>query len=162
VQISRRTAAVLVATVAVAVAAWLVSPRHEPTDEEQIAAAVQAMATGAEERNPAVILEHVSEGYRGEAGSKDDLRGLLFGYLRNAEFVSVLIRGLRINVEGDGADVSLRAILTRVRATSEVKASDVASAGALEFKTRFVREGGKWRVNQASRREIAVTDAILP
>ncbi len=161
-QVSRRALAIAVATVGVAAAAWLVWPRRPPSDEERIRAAVDAMALGAEDRDVAAIVEHVSDVYRGEGGTKDELRALLFQYLRGAEFVSATIRGFHVDVQGDQADAVFRVILARVRGTQDVKEADVVNAGAHEIKAHFVREGSEWRLARASQREIPAAQALLP
>jgi hypothetical protein len=157
----RRTLAIVVAVVGIGIAAWLLWPRHPLTDEEKIRLTIEAMAHGAEEKNVAAILDHVSDRYRGEAGSKEDLRGMLFGYLRSSDFVSAVIRGLSVEAQGDAADVTFRVILARVR-TPEVKESDVINAGAHEIRAQLVKEDGEWRVSKATQKEIPVGEALLP
>src|SRR5579863_4626712 len=107
----RRTLAILVAAAGIALAAWLLWPKHPLSDEERIRLVVDAMARGAEEKNVAAILDHVSDKYRGEAGSKDELRGMLFAFLRNADFLSASIRSFSVEVQGAAADATFRVVL---------------------------------------------------
>ena len=161
-EISGRTLAIGIAVLGVGGAVWLVWPRHPPSDEERIREAIEAMARGAEDRDVSAIAEHVSESYRGEAGTKDELKGLLFHFLHGADFVSVVLRGVHVDVQGDQADVVLRVVLARVKGAPEVKESDVVNAGAHEIKAHFVREKDEWRVSQAAQREITPGQALLP
>lgn len=159
--VNRRTLGAIALVTGIAVAAWIAWPRRAMSDEDRIRAAIDAMASAAEKRDIGGILEHVSERYRGEGGGRDELRGYLFGYLRRAEFVAVVVRAPRIERRGDEADASFRVIFTRVQAGAEVREGDIASAGAHAIDARFVREDGRWRVDRATRREIGFAEAIL-
>ncbi len=158
----RRAIAVAILIGGAAVAAWLLWPRPPASDEDRIRRLVDEMAQAAEKKDIGGILEHVSERYRGESTDKDGLRGTLFVYLRGAQFVSVIVRGLTIDVKGDEADAKMRVLLTRAKVTQELRVEDLIQSGAHRIEAGFAREGTEWKVVKASRRDIPFAQAIAP
>jgi hypothetical protein len=150
----------LVALVAATILAWFLWPRHPPTDEELIRADIADMATHAEKKELGSLMEHISDRYSGEGGSKDELRAELAGYLFGAEGVAVVVRHLEVEVDHDQAHVKMVVLLLRGKAGEGEAIRPELIVGSHRIEADFVREKS-WRVLRASRKEVSPAE-LLP
>jgi hypothetical protein len=155
----RRAVAGAVLVVGAAVAVWLLWPRTPRSDEELIRETIGRMCGSASQKDVGGILEHVSDGYRGEGGSKDELKGYLLGYLLRSDIVSVLPGRVEVEVRGSTARARLAVVLARVPLKTAAEASPGSLAGSHYIETELAKEAdGRWRVQTASRRDAAPLD----
>jgi len=74
-----------------------------PSDEDQIRAAIQAVAQGARARNIGEAMAPISRGYRDEDGlSYDNLKGFLFREFQRGQGISVMLGPITIELDPDG------------------------------------------------------------
>jgi len=150
---NRRIAAVAVAALGLALAAWLLWPKKPADDEALIRQAIDRMAQKAGERDVGGILEHVSARYVGEGGAKRELRRYLLGYLLRSEVVAALPANVQLTEPPqDGkAKVSFVVLLARTPAS---KAEDLRAeelVGSHRIEAAMEKEDGVWRAVGARR-----------
>jgi len=149
----KRIAAIVALVSGVGLAAWILWPSPPDDDEALLKEAVTAMARGASEKDLPGVLDHVSETYKGEGGTRQELKRYLFGYVRSSEWVSVVPTRIEIvSLEGTSAEVTLVALMLRGPAKDEAEVRQDDVVGAHRIDARFEKEDGEWRVVGAKRR----------
>ncbi len=137
------TIALVVSGLVVAgVAAWLLRPAPG-TPEEQVRAAVDAMARAARDHDPAGVLDHVSDGFRSpELGDKQQLRAYLLQELLRGGVVEARVLEARAEAQPGGEVVfTARLLLGRTAGAMDL--------GQRAVQATFVDEGGTWRMVRA-------------
>ncbi len=121
--------------------------RSDP--ERELRATVEKMARAIERREPADLLDSLSEDFTRESGAfgKTDARRVLAGVMLRNERIQISTAVTDVRVKGEGAFAKVRVIAT-------------GGAGLLpergqtwEFDTAWRREDGRWRVFNAEWRE---------
>jgi ketosteroid isomerase-like protein len=121
--------------------------RSDP--ERELRATIETMAQAIEQREPADLLDSLSEDFTRESGTfgKAEARRVLAGVLIRNERIQVSTAVTDVRIEGDRAFAKVRVIAT-------------GSAGLLpergqawEFDTVWRREQGRWKVFNAEWRE---------
>ncbi|MBI5549808.1 MAG: hypothetical protein HY901_38470 [Deltaproteobacteria bacterium] len=157
----RRIAALAVVALGMGVAAWLLWPREPADDEQQIRAVIAKMAESAEKKDLSGILDHVSDGYRGEGGDKNGLKAYLLGYLLRSQIVTALPTEIDFSepVQGGRAKVSLVVLLARIPAkkVDDIRPDQLIGTHHLEAELAK-EEGARWRVVAAVRSDAGPGD----
>ncbi len=115
------------------------------TPEEAIDQVLDEMAQAARDKDLGGILEHVSERFRGEGQTRDQLKGMLFIQLRQAGWAGVWLTERQITLQSPAlADVQTKALLARGSSLlpSNADAYDLTLGFALE-------DTDAWRVVRA-------------
>jgi hypothetical protein len=135
-------ALVLAGLVALGVGVWMLrAPPRSP--EEQVRAAVEAMAQAARSHDPAGVLDHVSEVFQSpELGGKPELRAYLLGELLRGGAVEARVLESRAEAL-PGGEVAFTGRLLLGRTAGGV------DLGQRAVEATFVNEGGTWRAIQA-------------
>jgi hypothetical protein len=129
----------------------------ERSDQQVLSDLVSDVATAVGNRDVASILEHVSDGFSGGSGeirSRDEVRRLLLAVLMRAGWTQVVVLERTFDVQGDGADGTVRFVGLRGGSAPVSLASLRPGMQAYEVQARFRREGDAWRVVGASYRNI--------
>jgi hypothetical protein len=135
-------ALVLAGLVALGVGVWMLrAPPRSP--EEQVRAAVEAMAQAARSHDPAGVLDHVSEAFQSpELGGKPELRAYLLGELLRGGMVEARVLEARAEAL-PGGEVAFTGRLLLGRTAGGV------DLGQRAVEATFVNEGGTWRAIRA-------------
>jgi hypothetical protein len=158
----KRVVAIVVAVVGLPLLAWLAWPKKPQDDKALITAAIAQMCEQAGKKDVNGILEHVSDGYRGEAGDKRELKAYLFGYLLRSGMVAAVPARVDVQVEGERAKVALVVLLARTPARTAAEVGPDQLLGSHRIEAEFAREAPKtWRAVSATRRDAAPQD-LLP
>ncbi|HCF57623.1 MAG TPA: hypothetical protein DFS52_06470 [Myxococcales bacterium] len=156
----RRILAVVVVFSGLALAIWLLWPRGPEDDEALIRGVIADVAAKASQKDIGGVGEHVSESYRGEGGSKQELKRYLLGYTMRSDWVAVLPAKVEVDLapEAKSAKVSMVVLLARTPAekAEDLRADEVA--GSHRIDAELAKEDGDWRVTTARRRDAAVSD----
>lgn len=145
---NRRT---LVAKLLVASSVLMLAAACSRSDpEKEIRAAVTAMEQAVKDKNMSNLMEHVTDDFTRESGGvgKQDARRMLAGaFLANPK-IALLATIHEIKVEGD-------------RANAVISVAATGGEGMLpqrgqgwEFKTRWRKDGSRWKVYAAEWREL--------
>lgn len=143
----------LIALLPVFVLALLAACADELTVEQQVIATIREMEAHIEagERRP--FLAYVSEDFRGQGGSldRDQLRALLIMQLNRYQRLQGQLFPVHVVDAGEGeATADFRALVTG-------GPDWIPESGQLfEFKTRWRREHGEWRVVAADWEPVAL------
>ncbi len=135
---------VLLVAGAAVVAAGVLLLRPAPrSPEEQVRAAVEAMARAAREHDVAQVLEHVSERFSSpELGGKAELRAYLLGELLRGGTVEARVLESRAEaLPGGEVAFTGRLLLGRTAGGIEL--------GQRAVEATFAREDGTWRAVRA-------------
>jgi hypothetical protein len=135
---------VLLVAGAAVVAAGVLLLRPAPrSPEEQVRAAVEAMARAAREHDVAQVLEHVSERFQSpELGGKAELRAYLLGELLRGGTVEARVLESRAEaLPGGEVAFTGRLLLGRTAGGIEL--------GQRAVEATFAREDGTWRAVRA-------------
>jgi hypothetical protein len=145
--VSLRTAALLLAAVAVAGALALALRRAPPGDEEVVRALFDEAAKAASERRVGDAVAGVSESFAGHGLDRRGVKQLVAFHVLRGEWVSVTVAGASIAVAGDEARANVDAVLARGAAAGKPLAALLpGEASAHRFACRLAREEGGWRV----------------
>lgn len=146
----------LIALTLVAGGAWLLS-RGETTEEDRIRALLGEMEEAVEDKNVASFVNHLTEGFTldFEQGllTRGELRMMLAGvFFRNKQGVSVALREIEVQVEGDEATATL---LAGVAEGPELKAG-IRPDRAWSMEVRLVKdlEEDRWLIERTEARPI--------
>ncbi len=148
---ARKVAIAAVAGALVAVLVILLSVGEPQTPEELVRSIVSDMAQAATDKNPAGLLEHVSEDFSGQGGlDRDRLRGLLFVELRRGAWTRVVLYDTDVVQQSQGViDVRTRAFLARGDGPLP------SNADGWELDMTFEEESdGTWRVVRGGYRSV--------
>ena len=117
----------------------------DPSDEEQVRAAIKEVASGIEAADIAQAMGPVSETYIDAEGmNRKGLYGLLWSQFRKRGPIGVWMSAIDVGVEGDGALASFDAAVFE-----KEKGATIAlpvSADLLTFEVELQREDDEWRV----------------
>ena len=153
--------AAAIALAAVGGVAALLLGRDPPTDEELIRAIFDDAARAAGEKRVSDSVTAVSERFRGGGLDRQGVKQLVAFHVLRGEWVSVLIAGDRVAVEGDAARASVDAVLVRGSGKGKpVAALLPAEASAYRFECRLEREKVGWRIVEADWRPVDLGDAL--
>ncbi|MBI5887714.1 MAG: nuclear transport factor 2 family protein [Deltaproteobacteria bacterium] len=145
----------------------LCSCGKKATDEELIRAAINRAAEAAEAKDTAGIMKLVSKDYRDDNGlDYNGIKGVLFGEFFRPGKIKVFVTGVTVEVKGEKALVTAKAAL--VRGVTPFKGKDVKSikdilsenADAFRFTLIFKKEGGEWKLVNASWESISVAGLL--
>ena len=126
---------------------WAVWP--DPSDEDQIREAIQAVAEGARRADVFAAMKPVSRNYVDEQGlTYDDVRGLLFREFKRRGGITVMLSDIEVTVHGDTAEAEFHAMLAD---GIDISALDFApgDADSFTFEVELAREGGDWKITRA-------------
>ncbi|MCK4738411.1 MAG: hypothetical protein KAT46_00540 [Deltaproteobacteria bacterium] len=118
------------------------------TEEDALRAVVEEMAQKASEKNIRGVMNFISKDYRDDFGNeRRTIKGILLFELIKKERAKVFLRKINVELDGDRAVVTVKAILARgvgVEKLSDIVLRDSAGFG---FNLFFKKESdGKWRV----------------
>jgi len=141
----------LLALLALAVALW---PRSR-SPEEEVRAAVREMEAGAEKRDVARVLDHVSEGFRSPSlGDRADLKRLLLGEFFRGGGIRVVALQSEVRPEPDGRMRFVGRLAVARAGGAGVAAVTEGELRQLHVDALFADEGGQWRVVEAAVRPV--------
>ncbi len=142
-----RTIQIFLAAIIIAIAAQVGVGLFEGelSDEDQIRAAVQQVATGAENGDIVMCMEPFSAHYEdGEGLEKRSIRGILWQHFRKRGPISVWMGDISVEVADDEATATFDVGLTEGAEGSMVPWP--VSADVLSFELDFNREEDLWRI----------------
>jgi hypothetical protein len=157
-----RRLAVLALAVAVPAAAFLAwrLARAPPDDEEQVRRIFAEAARAAEEKRVSDAVERVSEGFQGQGLDKRGLKQLIAFHALRGEWNAVVLLGMRVRVEGDGASATADAALLRGGRGERIADRLPADASVYRVDAELRRERGGWWVVAARWRPIEAAEAL--
>lgn len=120
----------------------------EPTPEDQIREAIQAVAAGAREQDLGATMRPISKAYHDEEGlSFDNLRGLLFSEFRRRGAISVLLGPIEVAMDPSEAAATATVDVALAEGV-DVSSLELfpTNADALRFEVALQREGEDWKV----------------
>jgi len=159
---AKRIVAIVIAAACLSLMAWLVWPKKPLDDKALIEAAIADACEQAGNKDVNGILEHVSDGYRGEGGDKRELKAYLFGYLVRSGVVAAVPARIDVQVTGERAQVTLVVLLARTPAKKAAEVGPDQLLGSHRIEAEFVKEAPKtWRAVSATRRDATPQD-LLP
>lgn len=128
---------------------------NEITEEQQVAALLEAMARAAEDRDVKLMRAHLSRAYKDERGRDHEAMNQLITihYLRKGK-IAVYLASKEVEVDYAAeplkARAKLRAVITRGAAAGKLPGGIPESGDALTFDVELVKEGGdKWMLTSA-------------
>ncbi len=131
-----------------------------PSDEERIRALFADAARAVEERRISDAVEALSDRFRGDGLDKRAAKQVLAAAALRGQWVSVSLASVAVQVDGDAARAVVDAVTARGGSGKRLADLLPAEASASRFTFGLEREGGAWRVVSASRREIALAEAL--
>lgn len=157
-----RPVALVAGAVALAllVLVWTLRPKRPADDAQMIRDAIADMTQKAVDKDLGGILEHVSDHYNGEGGSKDELRSTLQAYIIVSKIVTAFATNVDVKVEGGKARTSFVLVLGRTPAKTAAELRGDSLVGSHAIEATFTREGSVWRVLGASRKDASPGDFI--
>ena len=130
--------------------------KPEPSPEDQVREAIQAVAQGARDKNLGDAVKPISRAYHDDEGlSFDNIRGVLFREFQQGQAISVVLGPINVELDPDGetawADVDV-ALADGV----DVSSLDFfpANADALRFEVELQKEGEDWKIISQSHEPI--------
>jgi hypothetical protein len=150
-----RTLQIFLAAIATAIIAQLGVGLFEgtPSDEDQIRAAIQQVATGAEKADIVMCMEPFSPKYEDADGlEKRSVHGILWQHFRKRGPISVWMGDVHVEVTDNSAIANFDVGLTEGSEGSMVPWP--VSADVLSFELDFMREEDGWRITSHTRRPV--------
>ena len=132
-----------------AVGAW-VALRPEPTDEDRIRSAIEAVAAGARAADVGAALDPLSEAYHdveGEGHGKRDVAALLYYQFAHRGPISVALSPIEVQRSGDTAVATVDAALADFDASVVPTDADLWS-----LEIQLAREGSDWKITSYERK----------
>jgi hypothetical protein len=153
-----RTIQIFLAAIAIAIIAQLGVGLFEGelSDEDQIRAVIQQVATGAENADIVMCMEPFSPRYEDADGlEKRSINGILWQHFRKRGPISVWMGDVSVEVTNNEAIATFDVGLTEGTEGSMVPWP--VSADILNFELDFAREEGEWRITNHSRRPAVIS-----
>ncbi len=153
---------ILAAVIAAALAAGWFATRPRGTDEEQIRELLERARMAAARKDIGLALSVLSEDYRGEGGSRNELRLLLLQAFRDIHEIRADVDVTSLRVTGDTAAAD---VIARVRLrTQGGTATDFETAATLRFQREehrrlLIYPVREWRLLEADARR-GVSDLL--
>jgi hypothetical protein len=147
-----RTLTVSLVLAAALAAGWFAT-RPRGTDEEQIRRLLEQARSAAASKNLGLALSVLSEEYRGEGGSKNEVRLLLLQALRDIPGIRADFELTSLSISGDSAAAEA---LVRVRLRSQDgTATDLETSATLRFQREdhrrlLIYPVREWRLVEAN------------
>jgi len=122
---------------------WLSSDRQ--SEEDQIRAAIHAVAEGAEDADIGSVMEPFSDQYQDVEGlNRSGIYGILWQQFNRRGPISVWLSP--IDVQVDGATAAARFEVGLVEGNSQTLIAWPIDAEALHFEVDLAREDGVWKI----------------
>lgn len=144
----------------------LCSCGKKATDEELIRAAINTAAQAAEAKDTAGVMKLVSKDYRDDNGldynglDYNGLKGVVFGEFFRPGKIKVFVTGVTVEVRGEKALVTAKTALVRGKDVKSIKGMLPENADASKFTLIFRKEGGDWKLVNASWESISVAGLL--
>lgn len=129
-----------------------------PTDEDVIRGVIQEMARASEAKDIKGMIRHVSEDYRDDYGNnRKALKGLFLYQVIRPEPITVFVRSVGVEVEGETALADIRVIMVRGTGVEGMDEILKAKSAGYRIDAVFGKEaGGAWRIKSAEWRDVGV------
>ena len=120
--------------------------KDDPSDEDQIRAAVDRALAAVNDKRPADVVEDAAEAFRGPRGmSKVEVRRSLVGYLITQKWLKAFGRGIEIEVKGDTAHVDLEVLVAEGNKIEKIEDVLPTNGTVLDMDLELERQDGEWR-----------------
>jgi ketosteroid isomerase-like protein len=130
------------------------------TEEERVRETVREAAEAVSAKDLKGFMRLVSKDYNDEGGNDyDSVKGIIFFQLMKPGAVRVFLRGVDVEVDGEGGDTALvnaRAFIVRASAPEGIPDIIPENAEGFRFSVVMRREDGKWRALSAKWDEVGV------
>ena len=137
------------------------------TEEQQVAALIEAMAQAAEKRDVKLMRAHLSRAYSDPRGRDHEAMSqfITIHYLRKGK-ISVYLASREVEVDHAAdplkASATVRAVITRGAAAGKLPEGIPETGDALTFKVELTKEGGeKWMLTSATWEGIRTPSELL-
>ena len=126
----------------------------EVTEEQKVAALIEAMAEAAEKRDVKLMRAHLSRSYKDSRGRDHEAMSQLITihYLRKGK-ISVYVASRDVKVDYTAtplkASAKVRAVITRGAAAAKLPGGIPESGDALTFQVEMGKEGDEWMLTSA-------------
>jgi hypothetical protein len=156
-----RRVLLLVSLLVVAAGAVLVPRllRPPPSDVERIRALFDGAARAVEEKRIGDAVQGVSESFSGEGLDKTGVKRLIAGHVLRGAWVSVVVSGAKVEVQGTGARATVDVVLSRSGKGKPLTELLPELASVHRIDCRLAREEDGWRVTTATWRPISLEEA---
>ena len=131
------------------------------TDADKIKAAVNDMAEGAQAKDFARVKKHIAKEYRDPSGNDyDALKAMMLYQFMQQGDLSIFLRRQQVEVAGDRAKMSVKAVISRGPKVSDIKDVGQTDSGGFIFDLSFEKRGGDWLLVSAVWRQVSVLEAM--
>lgn len=136
----------LLLTAALLTAGLAAACEDDPSDEDQIRAAVERALAAVNDKRPADVVEDAAETFVGPRSMKKaDVRRTLAGYLLTQKWVKAFRRDLQIEVKGDTAHVDLEVVVAQGNKIETLEDVVPTNGTVLDMDLELERQDGEWR-----------------
>lgn len=131
------------------------------SDEDAVRAVIEDMADAASIKDIARLRGHISKDYKDPAGNDyNALRGFIALQFLRGDNITVFLRRQVIEVEGDKAYATVRAVISTGDKVESVTDIIPESTGGFAFDFTFTRDGSDWLLSSAVWDQVGVAEAL--
>jgi len=131
------------------------------TDAELVKEAIRQAARATEDKDVRGVMKYIAADFRtDEGGDRNTVKGILVGQLLNEGTISIFIRGMEVDVEGDKAAAHVRVIMTRGRPVKSIADIPRDEADAYRFELIFKKTDGYWLLETAAWERIGLAGLL--
>jgi hypothetical protein len=142
-----------------ALVALVLGHRRSPTDVERIRALFDDAARAAEGKRIGDVVRDLSEQFEGEGLDRRGAKQLVAVHVLRGSWVSVIVTGASIDVQGDAASAVVDVALSQGGKGRTLAELLPEQATLHRFACRLAREREGWKVTAATWRAISLDDA---
>ena len=116
------------------------------SEEERVRAVVEDFAASGRDKDIKRFLSHVSKSYRDDNGvDYNGVKGILLSQFMRAEKVSIVVRGVTVEVKGETALADVKAVLISGREVKAIGGTLPEDAAGYRFSIIFKKEDNEWK-----------------
>ncbi|MGQ0507245.1 MAG: hypothetical protein ACT4TC_18220 [Myxococcaceae bacterium] len=155
--IDRTKLIAIVAGLVVAALVYVLWPKSEDDPAALIQRKVIQMARSAEKKDVAFIHQQLSEQFRAQGMSKQEVKGFLAAQILRGNWLRVFVENTSVDVKGAEADFQGKFIFGRSEAKTISELTRESVMGSYRIDAKLVKESdGEWRFIFATWREESV------
>ena len=126
-------------------AAGFLSCSKPLSEEERVKSVIEDFAASASDKDIKRFLSHVSESFSADEVDYNGVKGILLAQFLRAEKVSVVVRGVTVEVKGETALADVKAVLISGREVKTIGDVLPDDAAGYRFSIVFKKEDNEWK-----------------
>ena len=115
------------------------------SEEERVKSVIEDFAASASDKDIKRFLSHVAKSFSADEVDYNGVKGILLAQFLRAEKVSVLVRGVTVEVKGETALADVKAVLISGREVKTIGDVLPEDAAGYRFSIVFKKEDNEWK-----------------